>query len=68
VEGPDLDTGLIQVDYKERQTRVFRYIRVGASQKEPAIGPASARHPDLLTVDDPLIAVANSSRASACEV
>ena len=57
-DGPDFDAGLVHGAEQERNASVFRCGRVRATQDEDPVCGVALGGPDLLTVDDPLVAVA----------
>jgi len=58
LDGPDLDTGEIHRDDEGRHAFVLHDVHVAARDEFAVLGELSTRTPDLLTVDDPFIAVA----------
>ena len=58
-ERPDLDPGRVHVEGEVREALVLRDVRVRARDEHPAVGHVRERVPDLLAVDDPLVAVAH---------
>ena len=67
-EGPDVHAIFLHVEYEERQAAVLRDPGIGPGQENPP--PRLVRHarPDLLTVDDPLVAVAQGGGAEAGQI
>ena len=55
---PGFDTLLAHVEKEVRDARVLRDIPVGAGHEDRHVGVIGRGVPDLLTVDDPLVAVA----------
>ena len=65
---PDFDARLVHGTEQERNASVFRCGRVRATQdKDPVCGVALGG-PDLLTVDDPLVAVVDGTSTERCEI
>ena len=54
---PHLDAGLLHRHEQVRDARVLRRVRVGAGEQEDVVGVLGLGGPDLLAVDDPLVAV-----------
>ena len=54
---PDLDAGVGHVADEVRQAAVLGLVRVGAGHEDRPAGHVGHRRPDLLPVDDPLVAV-----------
>jgi len=65
---PHLDSGALHVETKHGDARVLRHARVGAREEQAPAGVVTAARPDLLTVDDPLVAVAARTSREAGEV
>ena len=65
---PDVDAGLVRRHQKQRNPLVFRGIRIGPAQHVEPVGVGAERHPDLLAVDDPLVAVAHGPGTQARQV
>ena len=57
LDGADLDARLLHGAEQVRDALVLRGVRVGAGQHEDVVGEAGLGGPDLLAVDDPLVAV-----------
>ena len=55
------DSGRMHVEYEIAESLVLRNIRIRAGEKHPVIRSVRKRCPHLLTVDNPLIAITNSS-------
>ena len=55
-------------DDEHGQAGVLRRVRVGARQQEPAVGVVRAGGPDLLAVDDPVVAILHRARAQPGDV
>ena len=60
--------GLVHVDQHQRQTLVPLRAGLGADQREQLVAVDRLRGPDLLAVDDVLVAVEDPGRADAGEV
>ena len=58
VHRADLDAGLVHRQHEVADAAVLRDVRVGAGQQQAEVGVVGARAPQLLAVDDPLVAVA----------
>ncbi len=67
-DGPHGDARRFQRQQDEGEAVVALRIRIAAEQPEQPVGIDSARGPDLLAVDDIVIAVANSLGADGCHV
>jgi hypothetical protein len=65
---PHLDAWRLHIRQQERNALVFRRIGVGAHQEEAPIGVVRAGRPDLLTVDDVVITIADGPGLQAGEV
>src|SRR5262249_59752818 len=63
-----LDAGRVHVDHEVRETLVLGHFGIGARDEHPAVGNVRERVPHLLTVDDPLVAVAYRARREAGEI
>ena len=57
LDGPHLDARLLHRDEQVRDAGVLRRVGVGAGQQEDVVGVLRLGGPDLLAVDDPLVAV-----------
>ena len=57
LDRPDRDAGLIERHEEKTQSLVTRGPRLGAAQHKCPLGDVCQRRPDLLAVDDPLVAV-----------
>ena len=57
LEGTNLDSGLQHIDDEVRDALMLRCFRVGAREQHRGICQMATRRPDLLPVDDPLLAV-----------
>ena len=64
----DRDARRAQVDDEARDALVLRHRRVGAEDAEPEVAVVGAAGPDLLAVEDELVAVALGPRAERGEV
>ena len=60
VERAHLDAGRLHVDHEVGHALVLRLVGVGAGDEHPPLGEVGERGPDLLAVDDPLVAVAHA--------
>ena len=58
LDRPHLDSRTFHVEKEHGETLVLRHIGIGAGQKDTIVGIMRAGGPDLLAVDDPLVAVA----------
>jgi hypothetical protein len=67
-ERTHLDAGGAHVDDEVGDALVLGHIGVGASQQDAVVGVLAERGPDLLAVDDPLVAVALGAGAQRREV
>ena len=65
---PDLDAGLVERAQEERQALVLRSIGIGAGEQEDPARLTRPRRPDLLTVDDPLVAVEHRTGGRRTEI
>ena len=63
-----LDAGLAHVDQEEADPLVLRRVGVGAGEDEDVVGEVAGGRPDLLAVDDPLVAVEDGPAAEVAEV
>ena len=54
---PGLDAGSVHVDDEVGQSLVLRHVRIGARQQQTPARAVRQTGPDLLTVDDPVVAV-----------
>ena len=63
-----LDAGLAHVDQEEADPLVLRCVGVGPGEDEDVVGEMAGRRPDLLAVDDPLVAVEDGPAAEVAEV
>ena len=68
VDRPDLDPRRAHVEEEERQPLVLRHVRIGPHDDDAEVRQMRARGPDLLPVDDPVIAVALRPRAQRRQV
>ena len=57
-QGADLDAGLVHVEREVRDALVLGQIGIGAGDEHAHVGDLTTGGPDLLAVDDPLVAVA----------
>ncbi len=64
----DLDARLVHRAQQERDALVLRRVRVGAAQDEDPVREVAGRRPDLLAVDDPLVAVEHRSGTEVAEI
>src|SRR5690606_19917824 len=67
-DGPDLDTGAAQVHEQEADPVLLARSVGSAHQAEDPVGEMRRRGPDLLAVDDVVVAAATRPRAQAGEV
>ena len=65
---PHLDPGLVHVDREPGDALVLRDVGIGAGDEHAEVGVLAARRPDLLAVDDPLVAVRHGPRREPGEV
>src|SRR5205823_1051497 len=65
---PYLDTGRVHVDHEVREALVFRRVGIGARDEHPPARDVRERGPHLLSVHDPLVAVAHRTRREAGHV
>ena len=56
LERAHVDAGLAHVHEEARDALVLGHLGVGAGEEEPPVGDGAARRPDLLTVDDEVVA------------
>ena len=56
------------VEQEERDATMLRRVRIGAREQQAEVGVVRARGPDLLPVDDELVAVGDRARAEVREV
>src|SRR6185312_14995061 len=54
---PDLDALALHVEEEHRQALVLGHIGIGAGDQKAVVGIMRARGPDLLAVDDPVVAL-----------
>ncbi len=64
----DVDAGSAQIEPERGDPCVLGYVGIAAREKEPPLRVVAAARPDLLAVDDPLVAVARRARREAREV
>src|SRR5205809_6201555 len=64
----DLDARLAHVEEEARDALVLGRLRVGAGEEDPPVGDRPAGGPDLLTVDEELVAPVLGARLEAREV
>ena len=64
----DLDARLTHVDEQEGDALVLRRVRIGPGQREDVIGEMTGGGPDLLAVEDPLVAVTDRLEPDVAEV
>src|SRR5213593_990038 len=67
-ERADLDARLAHVEEEARDALVLWRLRVGAGEQDPPVGDGPARGPDLLAVDDEVVALVLGARLEAREV
>ena len=67
-QGANLDAGLAHVDAEERDALVLGHVGVGARHHDGPIGRVSGSGPDLLAVDDPLVAISLGGGPQPCQV
>jgi hypothetical protein len=63
-----LHAGLVHVEDQPRDALVLRRVGIGAYEQFAIVGDMGARAPDLLAVDDVLVAAANGACAERREV
>ena len=59
---------LMLVDHDERDTAMLGRIGIGADQRKHRVGSVRGRGPDLLSVDDEIVAVAHGARGQRGEI
>ena len=64
----DVDAGLVHLDGEVGDAPMLRHVGVGAGEQHAEVGDLRAGRPHLLTVDDPLVAVADRLGLQAGEV
>src|SRR5207249_2304516 len=67
-ERADLDARLAHVEEEARDALVLGRLRVGAGEQDSPVGDGPARGPDLLAVDDEVVALVLGARLEAREV
>ena len=67
-DAADLDAGLAHRHEQVRDALVLRRVGIGAGEQEAVVGVVAAGRPDLLPVDDPLVAVEHGRRLQAGQV
>ena len=68
LDGPDLDAGLLHRAQQVGDALVLGGVGVGAAEDEDVVGDEPLGGPDLLAVDDPLVAVEHGLGAERGEV
>src|SRR6267142_1522211 len=68
LERTQLDAGLAHVEEHARDAAVLGHLRVGAREQDAPVGDRPARGPDLLAVDDEVIALIFGARLEAGQV
>ena len=68
VDRANFDAGALQIDDEHRNTCVLRLVRVGSSDDDSVVRDMSEGGPDLLTIEDPLVAISFSLGLKACHV
>ena len=68
IERPDGDAGRLHVEQQVADAAVLRRVRVRAGEHEHPVGEVGAGGPDLLAVDDVVVAVADGAGLEAGEV
>ena len=68
MDRPDLDARRFHVEEEEGQPLMLRHVRIGAHDDDAEIRQMRAGGPDLLPVDDPVVAVALRPRAQRRQV
>ena len=66
--GPHVDPGRAQVEEEERDPAMLRRVGVRAREQDREVAQVRVRRPDLLPVDDELVAVALGARREVREV
>ncbi len=64
----DFDARALHVEKEHGEALVLRHVRIGAQDQKAVIRIVRAGRPDLLAVDDPVVAVLLRLRAQACDV
>ena len=67
-ERSGLDARRLHVDQERRDALVLRDVGIGAHEAQAPVGVVGARRPDLLAVDDEIVAVEHGSGRQAREV
>jgi hypothetical protein len=65
---PDLDARGVHPEQQETDAAVLGGVGLGANQAEDPVGQMRGAGPDLLTIDDPLIAIEHSTGAQAGQI
>ena len=65
---PHFHAALAHVEDEIRQSLVLRGIPVRAREQQAVVGVVGARGPDLLAIDDPVLAVEVGARSSTGEI
>ena len=68
LDRPHLDALALHVEEEHRQALVLGHIGIGARDQKAVVGIMRARGPDLLAVDDPVVALLFRARAQARDV
>src|SRR5712692_956237 len=68
LEWPYLDAGLAHVEEQARDPLVLGDLRVRPREEDPPVGDGPARRPDLLAVDEEVVALVLGARLEAREV
>ena len=68
LDRPHLDAFALHVEEEHRQALVLGHVGIGAGDQQAVVGIMRARGPDLLAVDDPVVAVLFGAGAQARDV
>src|ERR1700738_3723177 len=68
LDRPHLDAGALHVEEEHGQALVLWHIGIGTGDQEAVVGIMRARGPDLLAVDDPVVALLLRAGAQARDV
>src|SRR6266849_1864294 len=68
LDRPHFDTRTLHVEKEHRQPLVLGHIGIGAGDQEAVVRVVRARSPDLLAVDDPVLALFLRARAQAGDI
>ena len=68
IDRANFDAGALEIDDEHRDTCVLRLVRIGTSNDDSVVRDMSEGGPDLLTIEDPLVAISFGLSLKACDV